>query len=214
MTNARARRFSPIFAATITPDTVEPLTTVKGKDYTRCAATISRNGKPDEKRTVLAFGKAHDTVSPLLVAGKPIELAIQMDGGSAKIIGLPRAKVVPIATDEHNPGPAYVETVIADISAILWLVGIDDSLHEDIIHSMLTGESEAPADEGEAEDELRALVHETQGHILFPLLDAGVDYALACRTVDLIREIPAAAYLDDMRRFREQTAVLGLLDAA
>lgn len=211
MSAVRARRYSPIFTATVTPNDVQPLTTVTGKAYTRCTATISRPGKPVMTRSVLAFGKSNVAVRDLLVPGKPVELAIQLDGGSAKIIGLPRPKAV--VANEVSP-MTELEAGIKEISTILTMVDIHPDLHEEIIQAMLTGEYEGPAEEADDDgDELRALVHQTQGHILFPLIDAGVDYRTACRAVDLIRDLAFSWFLDDLRTLREQAAARGLLFA-
>src|SRR3546814_2610692 len=82
MSQARARRFSPIFSATVIPDTVEPLVSATGEDYTRMSATLRRAGKPDMHRVVMAFGKPNRSVRHLLTPGQPVELAIQLNGGS------------------------------------------------------------------------------------------------------------------------------------
>src|SRR3546814_3608018 len=75
MSQARARRFSPIFSATVIPDTVEPLVSATGEDYTRMSATLRRAGKPDMHRVVMAFGKPNRSVRHLLTPGQPVELA-------------------------------------------------------------------------------------------------------------------------------------------
>jgi hypothetical protein len=204
MSTARARRYSPIFDATITPESVEPLTTTQGKDYTRLSATISRQGKPDMKRVVMAFGKSNEAVRGLLIPGQPVELAIQLDGGSAKIIGLPRPKLT-IANDAPS-----LETVIVDLVAVLTHLDVDASLHEEILHAMLTGESEGPSDEGTDDEEVMTMF-ETRGHILFPLLDAGVDYGTAVRALNIILQLPAGQFLNDLRTLREQEGVRELV---
>src|SRR3546814_2656360 len=79
MSQARARRFSPIFSATVIPDTVEPLVSATGEDYTRMSATLRRAGKPDMHRVVMAFGKPNRSVRHLLTPGQPVELAIQLN---------------------------------------------------------------------------------------------------------------------------------------
>src|SRR3546814_3407711 len=88
MSQARARRFSPIFSATVIPDTFEPLVSATGEDYPRMSATLRRAGKPDMHRVVMAFGKPNRSVRHLLTPGQPVELAIQLNGGPAKVIGL------------------------------------------------------------------------------------------------------------------------------
>src|SRR3546814_1405078 len=97
MSQARARRFSPIFSATVIPDTVEPLVSATGEDYTRMSATLRRAGKPDMHRVVMAFGKPNRSVRHLLTPGQPVELAIQLNGGSAKVIGLPKDNTTDVA---------------------------------------------------------------------------------------------------------------------
>lgn len=212
MSNARARRYSPIFSATVIPDNVEPLMTTTGKDYTRMSATLRRDGKPDIKRTVMAFGQPNLDIRHLLNPGQPVQLAIQMNGGSAKVIGLPREIAIeaPAAVDQIQlANEAQLEATIEEVGAILWLLDIDASLHDSIAHEMITGESERPADEDfEDLSNISSLVH-----ILFPILNAGVDYRTACRAVDLILDLPAAAYLEDMRTFREQNSARALLAA-
>ena len=212
MTQARARRFSPIFSATVIPDSVEPLVSATGEDYTRMSATLRRAGKPDMHRVVMAFGKPNLDVRHLLTPGRPVELAIQLNGGSAKVIGLPKNDAPAVAA--ATPAEAAMEGVIAELSAALYLVDIDFTLHAEIIEEMITGESDRPAEEiDEDVTEIASLAHEKVGHILFPLLNAGIDYQTACRAVDLILDLPAARYLNDMRQFREQTAVHALLAA-
>jgi hypothetical protein len=91
-TTAARAPFRPIFAATITPAGIEALTSVKGKGYIKMqGAQVSRNGGEPTTRTVMAFGKSADAVRDLLVEGKPVELAVQFDGGTVKIIGEVRA---------------------------------------------------------------------------------------------------------------------------
>lgn len=218
MNQARARRFSPIFSATVIPSKVEPLVSATGEDYTRMSATLRREGKPDIQRVVMAFGQSNLNVRHLLKPGQPVELAIQMNGGSAKVIGLPKITAVIGAATAVDAAPdeatAALENVVAEIAAVLHLFDIDSTLQASIIEEMITGESEGPAEDVEEDvSEIAALVHEQEGHILFPLLNSGLDYRTACRAVDLIRDLPAAGYLDDARTFREQTSVHALLAA-
>jgi hypothetical protein len=213
MSTAHARRFSPIFSATVIPDKVEPRIAASGEAYTRMSATLRRPGKPDMKRTVMAFGKPNMNLRHLLVPGQAVELAIQLNGGSAKIIGLPRPADVDFEQASYgNEAPTHA---IEEIAAVLMLLDVDASLHESIINEMFSGESERPAEDIEEDvSEIASLVHEQQGHILVPLLNAGIDYRTACRAVDLIRDLDASAALDDARTLREQTAVHALLAAA
>ncbi|AXK43853.1 hypothetical protein [Erythrobacter aureus] len=91
MTNAR--RFSPIFVATVTPASIATGTAKNGNDYAKMqGATVQQDGKADKTMTVMAFGDQHAEVADHLIEGQPVDLAVQYDGGSLKVIGLPRAK--------------------------------------------------------------------------------------------------------------------------
>lgn len=213
MSQARARRYSPIFSATVIPDKVEPLVSTSGEDYTRMSATLRRAGRPDIHRVVMAFGKPNLTVRHMLTPGQPVELAIQMNGGSAKVIGFPKEAADP-SPSRVSASEAAMEDVVAEISATLYLVDIDFSLHAEIIEEMITGESERPAEDIEEDvSEIASQTHDQLGHMLFPILNAGIDYQTACRAVDLLLDLPAARYLGDMRLHREQTSVRALLAA-
>src|SRR3546814_4441141 len=61
------------------------------------SATLRRAGKPDMHRVVMAFGKPNRSVRHLLTPGQPVELAIQLNGGSAKVIGLPKDNTTDVA---------------------------------------------------------------------------------------------------------------------
>lgn len=91
MTNAR--RFSPIFIADVTPASIETLNGKNGQYVVMKGATISREGRDSQTRTVLAFGNARAEIAAQLNEGRPVALAVQYDGGSLKVIGLPREKV-------------------------------------------------------------------------------------------------------------------------
>ena len=86
-----SQRFNPIFTATVTPASVSNRAGKNGKYTVLSGATIARDGQADIVRTVMAFGKARDAVLSGLRKGKPVELALQHDGGSVRVIGLPRA---------------------------------------------------------------------------------------------------------------------------
>lgn len=85
-------KFNPIFTATVTPASVKNPLASNGNKYTvmKGASVKLANGNV-ETRTVMAFGPARDSLSGLLRKGKSIELAVQRDGGSLKVIGLPKA---------------------------------------------------------------------------------------------------------------------------
>src|SRR3546814_15430483 len=120
----------------------------------------------------MAFGKPNRSVRHLLTPGQPVELAIQLNGGSAKVIGLPKDNTTDVAA--ADPAEQAMEGVIAELSAALYLVDIDFTLHAEIIEEMITGESERPAEEiDEDVTEIASLAHEKVGHILFPLLHPG-----------------------------------------
>src|SRR3546814_10517025 len=88
----------------------------------------------------MAFGKPNRSVRHLLTPGQPVELAIQLNGGSAKVIGLPKDNTTDVAA--ADPAEQAMEGVIAELSAALYLVDIDFTLHAEIIEEMITGESE------------------------------------------------------------------------
>jgi hypothetical protein len=86
------QRFRPIFNAVITPASVSTRTDKNGAKYAYLAgATVAREGREDATLTVMAFGKSRDAVAKLLRKGKAVEFAVQPDGGTLRIIGLPRA---------------------------------------------------------------------------------------------------------------------------
>ncbi len=85
--------FKPIFTATITPASIEALTSATGTPYLKMTgANVAREGKEDQTRTVMAFGKSVDDVRDMLVEGQPAEVAAQYDGGTVKIIGQVRER--------------------------------------------------------------------------------------------------------------------------
>ena len=83
--------YRPTFVATVTPNDVDSGTTEGGQPYaTLKDATISRAGKPDVVRTIMAFGPAA-AVATTLVKGAAVPLAVQSNGATLRLIGLPRA---------------------------------------------------------------------------------------------------------------------------
>jgi hypothetical protein len=97
-TSNNARRFSPIFRATVTPATVSTRTDKSGNNYAFMAgATIAQEGKEPKTMTTMAFGKSYEEVGKLLRKGRSVDLAVQFDGGTVKVIGLPREKVAEAA---------------------------------------------------------------------------------------------------------------------
>src|SRR3546814_17143880 len=70
-----ARKFSPIFVATITPESIEIKKSHDGADYLLCSgAKFERPGQEAQTRTVMAFGRSDADVHKLLTTGKPVEL--------------------------------------------------------------------------------------------------------------------------------------------
>src|SRR3546814_15036738 len=89
-----ARRFSPIFVATVTPATVSTRTDKSGNKYAYLAgATLAQEGKETKTMTTMAFGKSYAEVGKLLRKGRAVDLAVQFDGGTVTVIGRPREKV-------------------------------------------------------------------------------------------------------------------------
>lgn len=83
--------YRPTFVATVTPSMVDCGTTEGGQPYaTLKDATISRPGKPAVVRTIMAFGPAAGVASALQ-EGVPVPLAVQNNGATLRLIGLPRA---------------------------------------------------------------------------------------------------------------------------
>lgn len=83
--------YRPTFVATVTPTDLDTGTTEGGQPYAKLKdARISRSGKPDIVRTIMAFGPAAGVASEL-EKGVPVELAVQSNGGTLRLVGLPRA---------------------------------------------------------------------------------------------------------------------------
>lgn len=89
-----ARPFSRIFTADVTiNNSVTSGTTAKGVPFKKtAAATITKADGSTVTRTVMAFGDQLAEVGSRLRKGRTVSLAIQHDGGSVKVIGLPREK--------------------------------------------------------------------------------------------------------------------------
>lgn len=93
----KTRKFSPIFNAPITPTgEMTEKTTRKGVPYVRFPAEVGMKGGP-VPRTVMAFGDQLAAVRDSLKEGQTVELAVQRDGGTIKLIGFPREKVAAAA---------------------------------------------------------------------------------------------------------------------
>lgn len=74
--------------AVITPKTIEKGNTVNGVRYTKMVgATVSRPGMPDMTRTCMAFGRENNAVARMLKEGKAVEVQIQFDGATVRVLG-------------------------------------------------------------------------------------------------------------------------------
>lgn len=207
-----ARRFNPVFTATVVPSAIESLDGAKGPYTLMRGAVVLREGREDMVRTVMAFGKPNSQIAHLLEEGRPINLAIRFDRGTVKVVGLPKqAEANPLSNlVAHEPGTPYVETVIKTLYGILAAHGVDRDYAEGIIQEMLTGES----DRVSADDEglpYEPETIETLGHILAPLVDAGIDHAEALAIATSIVALPIAEYLYDVLKLRQQNAARALV---
>ena len=89
--NNNGRAYRPIFVANVTPgDSIETKTSAKGSDYILMQGATVETKKGTNQRTVMVFGKSVDAVRDSLVSGRTVSLAVQNDGGSVRVIGLPR----------------------------------------------------------------------------------------------------------------------------
>lgn len=86
------RKFRPTYVVTVTPrEQITAGETVNGQPFTTIReATVSREGKEDLVRTIVAFGPASSEIASRLAPGRPVRLAVQNDGGMLRAIGLPR----------------------------------------------------------------------------------------------------------------------------
>ncbi len=83
--------YRPTFVVSVTPVQVETGTTENGQPYTSMKdAVVSHKGKPDQTRTIVAFGPAA-AIASRLVKGAPVALAVQNNGATMRLIGLPRS---------------------------------------------------------------------------------------------------------------------------
>lgn len=85
------RKYRPTFVVTVTPTEISSSETVHGHPY--CAmkgALVTRRGKPDDVRTVMAFGPV-SRIAEALVPGVPVDVTVQWDDAKLKMVGLSRA---------------------------------------------------------------------------------------------------------------------------
>jgi hypothetical protein len=207
-----ARR-SRAFVATIVPETVEHLVGPKGPYTLMRNAVVSREGKNDMIRTVMAFGSQNAQISHLIQEGRPIDLAIRFNGGTMRVVGLPHGDAA--AADllvAHVPGTPYAETVVKTLYGILAARGVDDrDLAGSIIAQMLSGESDGPSDD---EMPFDPDIIEAHGHLLLPLVEAGIDHGECLEIAALIVGLPISGYLDDMALLRRQNVAREFLAEA
>ena len=87
-----ARKFSKIFPATITfGEEVVVSETKKSVVYAKSPkATIKHPDGQVKSRTVMAFGDQLSEVQEAIFPGNTVELAVQYDRGTVKVIGFPR----------------------------------------------------------------------------------------------------------------------------
>jgi hypothetical protein len=205
------RRYMRPFTATIVPIAVDLLKGQTGPYALMRDAAVSRDGKPDSVRTVMAFSQAYEDVSHLLAAGRPIALTVRYSGGSLKVVGLADA---PARTDllvPHEAGRSYGETVALTLEAVLASFGIAKDAVPGIIEDMMAG--------GVENDEDRTFdidpdLQEMAGHVLGPLAVAQLDETTALAVTDAIMELPIAGWLADAAMLRRQTSAREFLLAA
>lgn len=98
-TTTTSRKQKTIFVARVTPSEIIEALDTNGKPYLRMPNAHVKTKNTERERNVMAFGKSFADVRPSLTPGKPIDLAVQLDGGSMKIVGFPRAKSAPSKND-------------------------------------------------------------------------------------------------------------------
>ncbi|WP_162815036.1 hypothetical protein [Erythrobacter aureus] len=114
MTAPTARRFTPVFVATITATSIETKVSGTGADYLICTdAEFLREGQAPQSRTVMAFGHSVEKVRDLLSSGQPVELAVQFDGGTIKALGAPRPKQKAATCAANDDGDSYLAERLA-----------------------------------------------------------------------------------------------------
>ena len=86
-----AKRFSKIFTATVTFGDEITVSDTKNKVvYAKAPASVTLPGGQTVDRVVMAFGDQLMSVQPDFAPGNTVELAVQHDGGTLKVIGYPR----------------------------------------------------------------------------------------------------------------------------
>lgn len=86
-----AKRFSKIFTAQVSfGDDVTVSQDRRKSVYGRAGAAVKLPDGQVVNRTVMAFGNQLVSVQPDFVPGNVVDLAVQFDGGTLKVIGYPR----------------------------------------------------------------------------------------------------------------------------
>lgn len=205
------RRYTRPFTATIVPVAVDLLKGQTGPYALMRDAAVTRDGKPDSVRTVMAFGQAYEDVSHLLTAGRPIALTVRYSGGSLKVVGLADAPVRTGLMVPHENGRSYGETVMLTLGAVLGSFGVAEDAVTGIIDDMMAGGVE---DDEDRTFDIDPDLQETSGHVLGPLAVAQIDGTTALAITDAIMELPIAGWLADAALLRRQTSAREFLLAA
>lgn len=88
--------FRPISTVTITPMSIEQGVAKNGSPYVTMRETqVSRPGKEDLVKTVVAFAEELAVVQDKLVVGQSVELRVKWDNNTLKILGFPAPKEEP-----------------------------------------------------------------------------------------------------------------------
>lgn len=187
------------FLATVTPDTVERLEGNKGPYSRMRNAVVNPTGRDGFSRTVMMFGPQERQIGHLLQEGVPIDLLLRHTGGTMRVVGLPKGN----RTD--------VETVIKTLYGVLSAHGIDDrEAASDVISQMMGGEPDRIV----GDDDLDPDVVESVGHILLPLLDAGIDHDDALVLASRIALMPIGRHLEEIALMRRQNVAREFLTRA
>lgn len=190
MSNGRSR--ARVLIATVTPRTVETRNGAKGAYTVMTGAAVSREGREDLIRTVMAFGKPNERIAPLLRPGAPVRLVLRFSGGNMKIVGIPRDGIVIVESPDR-----IVRSILAE-------AGIDDDMAQAMYLAMTTGTSDRPADE---DIDLDPDMMDEMGSIVLPIIDAGFAIEEAVSIAERIMASPAAEALEDAaQRIRQETA--------
>lgn len=179
---SNGRRSAAILIATVTPAEVETRKGANGAYTVMPGATVSREGKEDMVRTVMAFGKPNEAISTLLKSGVPVMLALRFDGGSMKVVGMPRTR----STLVSDPRDVVVE--------ILKKAGLDEDMATTTYQEMLSGCDDRPSD---PEIDLDPDMLEEIGHLLLPILSTGIDLMQALDITEELRTSSASDHLED-----------------